>query len=279
MMIDKQDQIKAYLTDKMDVLQRQKFEISIQRDFDLRKEVEFNKDLMSYLENDKPELEDTLKRLGAKYASDKKVVASKPKINNWWFIAVVVLLFIAIVWYFNRTAEESIEVPINNNFQEELPENIEQQVIENGSVKEQAVEETPTQDGKPIAIIDNTVFNPNAYLEDLITDGIRSDDVEIKIKDAAKELEFKQQEGKAKIRIIGEINKDIPLEIQIFNNSQEKFLDNQFILKADVNKKAIKDEFQFDFYINTSVEKGIYYYLIYNKSNEDLLKISKFYVK
>lgn len=292
-MINKQDEIRDYLKNQMSEAQRKAFEQEIQTNPELAKEVAFNKELMDYIKSHNPELEIQLKKLGEKYATQSQTAQPAFRRSRWSIVALIALVLIAILWYFNQNPEE-IKTPENqiDDSSRTDRDTTQRKLQDTAKTWRMKMNDTTSRNtnmdnqstiikDKPIAIIDNSAFKPNPYIENLITDGIRSNDVQITINEPPKGLIFKQNQGTATIKIEVNCNKDIPLEIKVFGNIQQDFINNKIILKADFERKnkTADNKFESIFYANMLIEKGIYYYFIYDKKANTLLKVSNFYVK
>ena len=109
-MINRQDDIKNYLTNKMSESERQQFEASMSSDEALKKEVAFNKDLMSFFEDENPELEGMLTQLGNEFSyksttstlnqTQTTVIANAKKKypkSIFWIIGIIVLIAILLI--------------------------------------------------------------------------------------------------------------------------------------------------------------------------------------
>ena len=78
----------------------------------------------------------------------------------------------------------------------------------------------------------------------------------------------------------GDVESIIEEMSAIYDNKKRHFDNNNFILKGDIKVKAIDDnDFEFVFFANTGITKGLYYFLIYNKETKEMLTISKFSVE
>lgn len=323
-MIEQQDNIKNYLTDKMSNTERQLFEASMQADDVLTEEVMFNKDLMSFLEDDNPEMEKMLMELGNEFSSQSlippPVISTEKQVNNttpnndsnnkkWLLWLIGILMILAGVWWFSRssdneTSENTTSIKTNSVLENGIDEN-NTKLIEESNPEKNTIEiedklnqpgkvtpklptipdftpkgDVPTRslgnDTQPMAKAD---YTPNNDLELLIVDGIRSSNLVFELNQPKDFYTFYEKEKQTKIVIEGTINQSIPLEVIIYDNSQNSFSKNQFVLKQDMRVKAVNDEFTFSFIANTTIPKGLYYFFIYNKQTQEMLTISKFSIK
>lgn len=334
-MIEQQENIKKYLTDKMTAAEKQSFKNELANNSVLEKEVAFNEDLMSFLEDKNPELEAMLTQFGNEFSSksaipppiippvitDVETPKSVKKNRNWLFLIIGILGALIAFWLISQAFSKektSSKTPIESNsilesaipdeaiiapkdidkesntsdtkiIKEEKKEEATEEAKENstpivpeiqdftpkGSVPSRSIKKTE----QPMASLDKADYSSNIELEALIRDGIRSNGLVFELNKSKRFPTFYQKEKQVKIIIDGTMNQDIPLELIIFDNVNENFISNRAVLKADFKVEPNGDDFLFSFTADTAIPKGLYYYFIYNKENQQALAISKFSVK
>lgn len=325
-MIEQQDEIKKYLTNKMDETERESFKNKLANNSELKKEVDFNKDLMLFLEDDNPELEAMLTNFGNEFSS--KSTISTPVISNiekpktttpnkkWLFWIIGILGILIAVWLISQAVfreKTSSTIPTESNSVLESAVPTEDVIIPNDTEKESNISDTevieekekPKEEDKitpnipktpdftpkrniptrslgnpePMASLDEANYTPNRDLEILVIDGIRSNELVFELNEPKVFRTFYKKNKETKIVLDGTMNKDVLLKLVVFDNSNENFMNNRSVLKADFQVKPDGDDFQFSFIANTTIPKGLYYFFVYNKQTEEMLAISKFSVK
>jgi hypothetical protein len=243
--------------------------------------------------------------------STPHAVTDSPSFNNARFIAPALLLLVIIIgcfWYFNNTDEnpadmyvpemtateaekiindgmldeQGNEVINNENTAPKIEEN--QQIEPIDSKKEipkleiEEIKETPKKEEKPMATLDEANFKENSVLESLIRENVRSDS-QTSITAPFKGQTFQQKKGMVILNFKGVTTEEDQFEVVIYDNKITNFNNDYRVLNALLKKTPDDDGFKLSFNLKVELKPGLYYYIIRQKDNPEIIHISKFLVK
>ena len=201
-------------------------------------------------------------------AEPDEVIAKNTVLKpSWWGLLLIGILAILMGWYFFTSSDETG----NTNKSAEKPGVLTQH---------NTLEEKPQ-----IANIDPANFLPNPYLDNHIDKEVPDEAYSVKMDKSATAEKITLNGNVAKLRLKGSLKSDVALAeaasfvLMIYSNKQEDYLEDRSLLNVSINLQPLTDNaFPFQFNANLRITPGLYYYIIVEKSNDELLYVGRFEV-
>lgn len=272
-----QDRIEKFLQHNMTKAEEQAFRLEMEKNEELAQKVAYNKELMEFFEEREPALKNTLNQFGDKYFVPKNNKLGTKK----WLIILPSLLLVAFLIYYltpkNNTTSSSnnntIIIPVEKDSLMDKPTiNESTKPISEPTENPSNIEQSPDsvkENNKQIAVINPADFRPNPALENLIKEPLR-DDNSIVITKPAKGKQF-DYAATINLELQGSTEINPPFQFFIYSNKKEDFYNDNKLLNVTLQS--------LNFNANLSLNRGLYYYIIQEKSNEEILFVSKFSIK
>lgn len=276
--------ITRYLRNEMPPKERMAFEALIQKKETLAREVRFQKDFHGFLGRNKPELETKLSNLGDEFILNQSSNSNK---KTWW-ILVGVLMILAILYFFflGQETKQTID--------SKLPKNENQVIRPDDSVKnnlnkviKKAPLPTPKEDvpkltkpKPPIAQLNKTDFEPNPFMEDLMSDNLRTiarEDSTFIFK-PEKEALFNLKNKNAFV-LKGRTNVLPPYQLIIYSNQNSDIENDIRQFEKSFNGNLEAGKYHFDISENLNLKRGLYYWVLQKEGSQSFLYISRFRVE
>lgn len=288
--------IDEYLDNELSSDERRSFEQAMSEDEELAKEVALQKEIQELL-TDTPEneLRQNLERL------NEQVVQEGASSRSKWRWGGLLLLLVPFIWWLYKPAEENIEHSTLNQEQQEsleeenvpsdeevsekdidLPTNEEKDQVPVETEKTKEPEPNPPtqkqEDPGPIAVN----FDPNPSIEFLISNNLRSDDMEWSdIQTVKDKLQSSNNTSipfhfRAQLKSAEDLTEK-KIKLHLFSNEEEAFDNFEPLKSFDLNLDSISEDVYFiDFQINMSLAPGLYYYIVEDYEIEKIHYVNKF---
>lgn len=290
--MENQINIEKYLNDQMSKEERRAFEQQLKEDFELRKAVDFQKRLKSFMVIREPKLEQQLEQLGNQYF-DKK---GKRTVKYLWVGVVGLTITVATILFLtkeeNTVSNQKVET-IDTVKTTKAP--LIEPVLETDSIKPIKPEPpkkeiapspaapnenkpTPKKENRPIAQLNPKDFEPNPFLEDLMQSNLRNDDAETTVWRPKKDVPLPYEE-KIVFQVSGTTYATPPYRILLYTNKISDFEEDIQLLNAEFEGTPNETVFNFNLEKEIILQRGLYYFLIEQIESEELLLISKFEVR
>ncbi len=271
---NKKDLIARYLLGQLEGKELQQFSLRLLRDKSLQQEVDANRLLMKTL---------------WKANQDKDKPSPSNGFSKWWFLLLpLVAVLLSLPFFFQSPAEQApTSEPIQNIDDapglEEAPAGIEGPKEEEEEEKKKEVkEDEQVPDNRPIA----ANFEPNAMLEVLIDNPVRSSVLQITIHQPTPSTTLLLQNNTARFELSGqltlaEVSSDLPnLVCHFFSNQEAAFENFEPLFSQSItlnNTAAANFNFAFQRQL-TEIVPGLYYFII-EEAEGDLLYAGKVFIK
>ena len=187
--------------------------------------------------------------------------------------------------FFAQNAENAVEKE-STEIDNQMPAQIDS--VENNL--EETLEQTPTSPPQkekpkpskpsvnlPIAQVDKTNFEPNPFLEDLMSDMIRnvSKEDSVFIFRPKRDTVFKANQT-IEFELKGKTNVSPPYQFFIYSNQQTDVENDVRLFEKILKGKSDNSEFLFEMTQNMDLEKGLYYWVLQKENSRNFLYVSRF---
>lgn len=150
----------------------------------------------------------------------------------------------------------------------------------------QQLEEEPIKQIKSVKEQNNDLlgYTENIYLEDYISDAVRSSTDNIKMLSPQPSLRYQLKEETSVPTLIfsGTLirNEDSAdnILLKIFSNDNESYSNDVPLFKESIEVQKDTSAFQFTKKVTHPLKKGLYYFTIEDSGSEDILYLNKFYI-
>ncbi len=297
----KMEMIEAYLAGRLIGEELKDFEVQLQNDESLQKEVGIHQDLSNVLK-DGPDhaFWEHISGLRKKYSdtpgSNDSSSDGTPFWRIRWFLGFAIIICAGGLLYFfsqmltnenlpsepmNAIEQQDVMEPESNEEEatlpleegnEEAPEENSNEVIE--EIPPKAVEKPspPSNKTRPIA----SAFEPNPTLEKLLLNQLRGD-FTFKIDHPKPDAQLSTQIGRTNFSLSGKLETskiaeaDFSLIVEIYSNKEEDYKKERPVISLPIELTETDEAYLFDFETSLEIESGLYYYLILDDYSRAIL--------
>lgn len=282
------DDIDRYLNDEMSIKEQEIFENKVQKNQKLSEKIELQRDITEYVQSGKMQLAKQLEILGNRFFIEKK---RSPSFNKFWLILPALVLFGGMTWFFQEKGNKSTAIPIKKNLETKIPSAVPidtaKKTIKNtptltppDEIKEKEKQTAPTKvkKQKPIASINPADYKTNPFLESLLKETVRSASFVTTIKKLPTGKIIKKN-NTIPLNISGSSTAKMPYQLIVYSNKVFDFEKDYPLFKKELLGTKKGQIYYFDYKVNLNLEKGLYYSILKEKTNNEILSLSKFTIE